>query len=67
MIGIETAFLISEISRKPSALIATAPPASAASAMYDINPRFANGLSGAAWQETINPLRKRSNAAPFKI
>ena len=65
-IGIDTAFLISEISFKPSALIATAPPASAASAIYDIKPRLANGLPGAAWQETIKPFRNRSNAAPVK-
>ena len=65
--GIDTAFFISAISRKPSALIATAPPASAASAIYDIKPRLAKGLPGAAWQETINPLRKRSKTVPVKI
>jgi hypothetical protein len=29
--------------------------------MYDIKPRFASGLPGDAWQETINPFRNLFN------
>jgi hypothetical protein len=34
--------------------------------MYDIKPRFASGLPGDAWQETINPFRNLSNIGFIK-